>query len=115
MKGHIINLDGQLVCIFPFTNATEFEGLAHNDLPSYSLDYRAGEPGRPDRLDKGNLPNAGTGAGGNYGWCFISELSTTVERFGQCFIIMERDRSKIAALALENDAWAAEQVRQTDS
>lgn len=103
MKGHCINLDGQLVCIFPFTNATSFERMAHNDLPSLCI--VGDESGLPLEVVEDNDCQ-----GRHFGWCFLSCPVSWTRR-----PIMERDRGDIAALALENDAWVAEQVRETDA
>ena len=108
MKGHVINLDGQLVCIFPFTNATS-ERMAHNDLQSYTLCYEDGLKRLPYLVDT-------SAAESNfYGWCFSSCPINEIEDTGVGIVIMERDRADIAAIAEENDAWAAEQVKETDA
>ena len=108
MKGHCINLDGQLVCIFPFTNATSFERMAHNDLESYTLCYDDGLKRLPYLVDT-------SAAESNfYGWCFSSCPIKEIEDTGVGIVIMERDRADLATLAAENDAWAAEQAKQVD-
>ncbi len=101
MKGHIVKLDGQLVCIFPFTNATSFERMAHNDLESRSI--IASEDGTPIGVVEDDYRDL------HFGWCFIS-TPVNYKR-----PIMERDRGEIAALAAENDAWAAEKVKEADA
>jgi len=110
MKGICVTLDGQLVCLFPFTTDTEFEDMAHNDLPSYALVYDDGRgQDEPMALEK-------TSADGNncmFGWCFASCPVSAVE--AQDYVMIAKaDRDAIAELAIENDEWAAEQAKETD-
>lgn len=112
MKGYILTLDGQPVCLFPFTVATDFESLAHNDLPSHTLVYDdARGQDEPMAVEKSKPGETSC----MFGWCFVSAPIRSMEKFDYC-IIAKSDRADLARLAIENDEWAEAQMeRQSNS
>lgn len=98
MKGTIINLNGELVCVFPFTNDTDFESLSHNDLESRGIS--SNEVGCPIAIIEERKDEL------HFGWCFISTEITKSQ-----VPILRRDAGTIVSLALDNDRWAKDQMK----
>lgn len=110
MKGHIVNLEGQLVCIFPFTHETDFEAVAHNDLKAYRMHYDDDTPEVPHHITADPDMEAST----NYfGSCFVSTDIYAVDERGHVGIKTE-DQKDIAELARSNDEWLKEKKRLGD-